>query len=65
MADMRGANLRKANFSGALMGGAVLRGANVAEADFSGVNLDTATVINANFSQARNVNMPDFKKGWR
>ena len=65
MADLRGANLRQANFSGALMGGAVLRGANVCEADFSGVNLDTTTVINANFSQAKNVVMPEFKKGWR
>ena len=64
MVYLRGAFLRIAYLWVVFMCCAVLRGAYVGDADFSGVNLDTTTVVNANFSQAQNVNMPDYKKGW-
>jgi uncharacterized protein YjbI with pentapeptide repeats len=62
---MRNADLSDADFSHCIMGGSILRNANVKGANFNRVKLTTVTVTHANFSEALNVDMPAFKKGWR
>lgn len=59
------ADLRDADLSYALLGGAHLRSANVAGADFTGVELGAVIMDFANFSKAKNADIPDYKRNIR